>query len=610
METVRGPGERSPETPTILRRSARFRAAVWAAAGIATFFGLLVILLEAGLIRNREAAARVDVFFTAVLLTSTGLALAAASYSTRGRARWGWAFLTGAVVTVLPATFAYLASEVAGEASWGSNTLLISTYAACMPSAILGILFLSPRVRPGSALRSLLDGLIMAGSMFSIGWILFLGDVFHVAQGNGLERSLTASFPALDILLLTLAVSVAARTKPRERPSLYLLLGGLVLFAAGDAAYAYLQVSGMYVVGGPVDFVYVVGLLCVNLSALRWTEWRQGEAPHEPAPSLIATVTPFAPMPVGIAVVGYDWVRRGALDPFVFWVSMAVVTLLVARALWTIVDNLRLVRRLDETVRFKTDLLRYVSHEAGNPLMPLGIQVTLLKSGAIRPGEPEFRRSLDVIDRNVQRMTALLGEVSDVSRLDAGRLRLSLGREDVAALAETSVLNTAESARAKGITLQLHRPTEGVLADVDAGRIGQVVDNLLSNAIKFTPSGGRIDVRVAGQADGVAIEVADSGIGMAAEQLDGLFVPFGRMHEGTNGAAGSGLGLYISRGIVAEHGGSLNADSPGPGKGTTLRMLLPCRDVPARASAPAAWSRAPQGTEPVSAPTEPSEGPR
>ncbi|HLE46926.1 MAG TPA: hypothetical protein VI818_01415, partial [Candidatus Thermoplasmatota archaeon] len=244
MPTDRGPVAKATGPLPIWAPSRRFSVATWSAVATAAVFVIFIVLLNAGAIQDKESAARVDVLFQSLLLVSAGVAAAAASYANHGRPRWGWALLAGAVLSLIPATVAYIQSEITGDATWTTSPLIQATYIACLPSAMAGIVLLSPRWRAASMMRSLLDGAILAGAVLSIGWILFLGDMYRAAPGSDLERSMLISFPLLDVFLVTLAFAVAVRTRPKDRPALLLLLGGLTIFAATDATFAFLTVSG------------------------------------------------------------------------------------------------------------------------------------------------------------------------------------------------------------------------------------------------------------------------------------------------------------------------------------------------------------------------------
>ena len=194
----------------------------------------------------------------------------------------------------------------------------------------------------------------------------------------------------------------------------------------------------------------------------------------------------------------------------------------------------------------------------------------------------EQARFLSVIDRNADRLLHLVGDLLLVAQLEAGAMRLDLGEVDLGALAAESVAAAMPSAEKKDIELELELEDGAPLVPGDRSRLAQVLDNVLSNALKFTPTGGRVMVRVVTADEGVVAEVADTGIGMTAEEQALLFQRFFRTAEATRQAIqGTGLGLAISKGIVEAHGGTISVESA-PGLGTRFRIVLPAlRDDPA-----------------------------
>jgi PAS domain S-box-containing protein len=231
------------------------------------------------------------------------------------------------------------------------------------------------------------------------------------------------------------------------------------------------------------------------------------------------------------------------------------------------------VKRLREVDRFKSEFINAAAHELNTPLTPLKLQLHILKKRLPKDSSLE-RRTVDMLDRNLERLVWLVDEMLDVARMNSGRLRLRPVESDLARLARETVETFTETARARGIELRLDCPASlpGVL---DPQRITQVLFNLVSNAIKFTPHGGHVQVRA--RKDGAVLEatVADTGAGLTKAQADRLFQPFSRQHREQVDAPGTGLGLYISLGIVIRHAGTLTCGSAGPGKGSTFTMRLP-----------------------------------
>jgi PAS domain S-box-containing protein len=241
--------------------------------------------------------------------------------------------------------------------------------------------------------------------------------------------------------------------------------------------------------------------------------------------------------------------------------------------------------QLEQADRLKDELISVVSHDLRTPLtsimgyleLALGDESDgVLSDGALSDERRDF---LLVAQRNAQRLHRLVEDLLFVSRLKSGRGGLELEAHDVARLARDAVENALPSAAVGGIALLADCPGE-VVAIVDAHRVSEAIENLLSNALKFTPPGGRIDVDVVADDATVAIRVADTGVGVAEEDLEHLFERFFRTSSAES-VPGAGLGLSIVKAIVDAHDGLIAVDST-PGAGTTIELSLP--RVPAGAA--------------------------
>ena len=148
-------------------------------------------------------------------------------------------------------------------------------------------------------------------------------------------------------------------------------------------------------------------------------------------------------------------------------------------------------------------------------------------------------------------------------------------------IAREAVDTFQAAATEAGVTLRLDDPPASVPLEGDGARLMQVLFNFLTNALKFTPAGGQIDVSVRVEGDEAVCSVHDTGGGIQPADLVRLFHPFTQVHEPSEARApGTGLGLYISRGIAEEHGGSVSAESPGRGLGATFHLRLPMAGRP------------------------------
>jgi PAS domain S-box-containing protein len=232
--------------------------------------------------------------------------------------------------------------------------------------------------------------------------------------------------------------------------------------------------------------------------------------------------------------------------------------------------------RLREIDRLKTQFINNAAHELATPLTPIKLQSHLLRVERLGPLNDEQKKAVGVVARNVDHLGVLLKDVLDSARLQGGNLVLRAEPVDVSRIAREAVESFAEPARRQGVELWLHAP-EPVESTADAARLTQVLFNLLSNALKFTPPGGRVEVKVQPRAsDELLVTVRDTGVGLRAEDVPRLFRPFSQVHdEAAQARGGTGLGLFITKGIVEAHGGSVWAESDGPGKGATFSFTLP-----------------------------------
>jgi signal transduction histidine kinase len=222
--------------------------------------------------------------------------------------------------------------------------------------------------------------------------------------------------------------------------------------------------------------------------------------------------------------------------------------------------------KLAEAEELERNFLMSVSHELRTPLTAIRGHVEALREGLA--DDPESRQaSLDVISAETDRLSRLVGDVLDLAKLDAHRFTLVEEEVELRRLLEQAYQGFAEQARRRGIDYRRSFAADPVLT-TDGDRVLQIVSNLLDNAFAWTPDGGRVSIDLA-QANGtIAVAVADSGPGIAAEERERIFGAFW-----TNGG-GTGLGLAIARELAHALGGELALDSE-PGRGSRFELRLP-----------------------------------
>lgn len=229
-------------------------------------------------------------------------------------------------------------------------------------------------------------------------------------------------------------------------------------------------------------------------------------------------------------------------------------------------------RALAETEARRTRLLGEVAHEMRTPLTVVDGYVEGMIDGVLPTGPEELGKVSD----EVRRLRRLADDLSALSRAEEGRLALQPRRADLAAVVTAAAERLRPQAEDSGLELVV-TATGPVEAVVDPDRVAQVVTNLVGNAVRATPPGGRVEVRVAPEAGAAVVTVADTGEGLAADDLERVFERFyrvaGRRREGAD--TGSGIGLTVARGIARAHGGELTAASDGPGRGARFVLRLP-----------------------------------
>lgn len=250
----------------------------------------------------------------------------------------------------------------------------------------------------------------------------------------------------------------------------------------------------------------------------------------------------------------------------------------------TSVARLKEIERLRDLDRFKSQFLNTAAHELGTPLTPILLQLHMLKSGYVGALSPDQARAIGILDRNVERLGQIVQDLLDVARLQSGRLKVSLGAADLHRMLLEAVESFHDQARRAGVALEA-QVEAGLAVEADARRLSQVMFNLISNALKFTPPGGRVVVAAARDGHEVEVRVTDTGSGLKPEDIPRLFQPFSQVHDPMQlTVPGTGLGLFISKGIVDLHGGRMWCESPGPGRGTTFSFTVPTKPPAVRAS--------------------------
>ena len=234
---------------------------------------------------------------------------------------------------------------------------------------------------------------------------------------------------------------------------------------------------------------------------------------------------------------------------------------------------LRDITRLKELDRLKSEFVMTASHELRTPLTSIGMSVGLLQESAAAKLTDQERELLDVCQEEVNRLKALVNDLLDLSKIEAGKLELYLEPAAPSFLAQQAGAMMKSQAEAKGITLAVEVPQDLPEVLADSNKIVWVLVNLLANAVRYSASGTHVWLRGEQIGDQVQLKVQDDGPGVPREMQSRIFDKFVRLDQGDT-SSGSGLGLAISKEIIRAHRGVIWLESE-PGQGSTFTFTLP-----------------------------------
>ena len=252
---------------------------------------------------------------------------------------------------------------------------------------------------------------------------------------------------------------------------------------------------------------------------------------------------------------------------------------------WADVQRARAQAELALANRRKDEFLATLAHELRNPLAPIrnGLQITRLSTR----NDETLQRVVAMMDRQLTHLVKLVDDLLDVARIGAGKIVLERRPVDVAEVLARSIERVRALLDERDHTLDVEVPAGSVMVDADAERLAQVFTNLLSNAAKYTERGGRVSVRLEVAGEEAVVQVADTGIGIAPEDLSHVFDLFSQARAPGGGAEGGlGIGLALVRKLVEIHGGSVTAHSDGWGRGCTMSVQLPLLRVASASEGP------------------------
>ncbi len=237
-------------------------------------------------------------------------------------------------------------------------------------------------------------------------------------------------------------------------------------------------------------------------------------------------------------------------------------------------ERIELLAKAEAANRVKDEFLAVLSHELRTPLNPILGWTQLLRSNKIPP--QKIDRALETIERNASLQAEMIKDLLDVSRILRGKLQLNPVSVDLINIIKAAIETVHLAAHTKSVEIITNFSSETAFVEGDANRLQQIFWNLLSNAVKFTPSKGKVNIELTCNNSQAKITIADTGKGINSHFLPYVFDYFRQENSSsTRNTGGLGLGLAIVRHLVELHGGNIQVESPGIGKGTTFTVEIP-----------------------------------
>ena len=352
--------------------------------------------------------------------------------------------------------------------------------------------------------------------------------------------------------------------------------------ADGEEVFRWVALAGVYEghVGGttPRDFSPCGTCLDRNAPQLYSHPARRFTYLNRVAPPGVEVlVIPFGterPVLGTIWIVAHDESRQFDGEDVRVMTGLADFTAAALRLSVVAQENARQCRALQDADRRKDVFLATLAHELRNPLAPIRNAVQILRVKG--PPVPELEWARGVIDRQMQLMTTLIDDLLDISRIALGKLELRKERVALATVVQGAVETSRPLIDRLGHELVIALPPDPIPLGADLTRLAQVFVNLLNNAAKYSERGGRIRLTAERQGSDAVVSIKDTGIGIPADKLPHVFEMYTQVDRALERSEGGlGIGLSLVKQLVAMHGGSIEARSDGPDRGSEFVVRLP-----------------------------------
>jgi signal transduction histidine kinase len=496
-----------------------------------------------------------------------------------------------------------LLGQVAGDAIFAVYELQLNReppnpsiadvfYLGGYPLLAIGVFLVLRRLGGQTSRAAILDSVVIFCGVALVQWVFFIDPYNHIHFGSEGARLVSMAYPAVDILLLVAFAQLIVG--PGGRTLAYrLLLVSVALWVIADEIYG--LNTATYQGGDWIDALWLGSYVVWGAAAFEPSMARIAEPDRRRLPRLTNTrlILLAAALMTAPAILLIERSAHHRVHSFALGIGGAVLSVLVLMRLGGLVRAVERARRSERLSRreaeqaqrllafqnqqlleldsLKDEFVSNVSHELRTPLTSISGYVELMLED--EPDE-ERRSYLGIVDRNAERLLGLVSDLLFSARLQGGKLELERTSVDLHRLVRQAVESARPRAEAAGVELSVSAVDVPTVSGEEA-RLAQLLDNLVSNAIKFTPSGGRVSVRLSPGENLICLEVSDTGIGITEQERERLFERFFRSQNVLERQIqGTGLGLYISKAIVEAHGGRIGVDST-EGEGTTFAVELP-----------------------------------
>ncbi len=397
-----------------------------------------------------------------------------------------------------------------------------------------------------------------------------------LSDTNPADALITASYPALDLLLLALIGAVAASPVINLGRRTYVFTFALLSFGAADVVYTLLGQINAYESGHPIDALWTIGL-----ALFAW--WAAGQADVSDAgPRSSATAIPILTAAVLSALAVLVFATQVTISTVPVVLAAAALGLAAAPVLLRQIESRRLiaaqaelVRQLEDLDRAKGEMLATVNHEIRTPLTSVRGYLELVIQGEGGQIPERAAEMLRIADHNAERLAVLVDDMLTMSRLDAGIVKPDRQPVDLRRVLYRVVASLQPFATSRSVSLDIDEDDVDATVLGDEAQLERAFTNLTQNALKFTPAGGSVGIEMQLDNEMLVVRVIDTGMGIPENDLPFLFGRFYRASNAQKGAVpGTGLGLAIVHSLVRANRGDVSIAST-VDVGTTVRVALP-----------------------------------